>query len=149
MQDMSLSSEELMRVYLVDVVQQGKLELIDTLALPDMVDEANQAFGGPPGRDGLVAHVKGFRRHIEQPEVLIRRIVGNEQEVMAWWSFQGIHAGPWLGVEPSGKEISATVFSFFALQRGRIARYRLWLQASLEPPVTFDSQVGLASRAAR
>lgn len=43
--------------YLTDVVQGGQLDLIEDLAQPDMVDEANQAFGGPPGRAGLVAHL--------------------------------------------------------------------------------------------
>lgn len=45
-----------------------------------MVDEANQAFGGPPGRAGLVAHVKGFRRNIEDLNIEIQNIVGNTDE---------------------------------------------------------------------
>lgn len=56
---------ETMTTYLTDVVQEGRLDLIEELAQPDMVDEANQAFGGPPGRDGLVAHVVGFRRNVD------------------------------------------------------------------------------------
>ena len=34
-----------METYLTEVVEGGRLELIDELARPDMVDEANQAFG--------------------------------------------------------------------------------------------------------
>ena len=70
-----MTPELLMRTYLDEVVAQGRLELIEELANADMVDEANQAFGGPPGRAGLVAHVKGFRRNIGNLQVTVDRIV--------------------------------------------------------------------------
>ena len=136
---MGMSPTELMTTYLFEVVGSGRLELIEQLALPDMVDEANVAFGGPPGRDGLVAHVKGFRRAMDGLELSIDRIVAGDHEVMAWWSFSGTHVKPWLGRNPSGDQISGTVFSFFELVDGRISRYRLWLHAMLDEPVVFDS----------
>ena len=134
-----MHSEQLMRTYLEDVAVGGRLELIDELAHEDMVDEANRAFGGPMGRAGLVAHVEGFRRHIRDVEVTIERIVGNDESVMAWWQFTGVHAGPWLGRAPTGERIEATVFSFFDLVAGRISRYRLWLHAGFEEPAIFDT----------
>lgn len=134
-----MTSRTLMETYLVDIAQHGRLELIEQLALIDMVDEANQAFGGPPGRDGLVAHVKGFRRAIGELCVTIDRIVAGVDEVMAWWSFTGQHVGPWLGRAPTGRAISGTVFSFFDLRDGRISRYRVWVHAAFDEPVVFDS----------
>ena len=71
--------------------------------------------------------------------ITIDRIVAGRDEVMAWWSFAGTHVGPWLGVTPTGEPIEATVFSFFDLIDGQIARYRLWLHAGFDPPVVFDS----------
>jgi predicted ester cyclase len=130
---------QLMETYLTEVVANGRLELIAELAQPDMVDEANQAFGGPPGRDGLIAHVKGFRRHIGALKVTIDQIVAGNDEVMAQWSFTGSHVGPWLGHTGTGREISGTVFSFFSLEEGRISHYRVWLHAMLDEPVVFDS----------
>ena len=133
------NSEALMRTYLERVVANDELGLIDELAHTDMVDEANQAFGGPVGRAGLVAHAKGFNRCIKDLELTIERIVGNDDTVMAWWSFSGVHAGPWLGRKPTGERIHATVFSFFDLVDGRISRYQLWLHAGFDEPVVFDS----------
>ncbi len=128
-----------METYLSEVVAKGRLDLIEQLAQPDMVDEANQAFGGPPGRDGLVAHAKGFRRNVGDLGISIDRIVAGSDEVMAQWSFTGTHVGPWLGRAPTGREISGTVFSFFELVDGRISRYRIWLHAMFDEPVVFDS----------
>lgn len=136
---MTRTPKEVMETYLQEVCVEGRLELIEALAQPDMVDEANQAFGGPPGREGLVAHVVGFRRNIGDPRISIERIVAGQNEVMAHWSFTGSHIGPWLGKTPTGQEISATVFSFFDLADGRIARYRVWLCAQFDEPVVFDS----------
>lgn len=130
---------EIMEIYLTEVAAKGRLDLIETLAHPDMIDEANQAFGGPPGREGLVAHVKGFRRHIGSPDYKIHQIVAGRDEVMAHWSFTGTHDGPWLGRPHTGKEISGTVFSFFTITGGLISHYRLWLCAQFDELVVFDS----------
>ena len=136
---MSRTPSQIMETYLTEVVQDGRLELIEGLAQPDMVDEANQAFGGPPGRDGLVAHVVGFRRNVGDLRLSVDRIVAGTDEVMAWWSFTGTHIGPWLGRKPTDEAISGTAFSFFDLVDGRISRYRVWLHARLDEPVVFDS----------
>jgi len=136
---MGMTAAQLMETYLSDVVVNGRLDLIAEIAQPDMVDEANQAFGGPAGRDGLVAHVKGFRRNVGNLHLTIDRIVAGSDEVMAWWSFTGTHVGPWLGRAPTGRELSGTAFSFFDLVDGRISRYRVWLHAVFDEPVVFDS----------
>lgn len=137
---MTRTPEQLMETYLREVVGNGRLALIEALAQPDMVDEANRAFGGPPGRDGLVAHVVGFRRNVGELRLTVERIVAGPDAAMAWWSFTGTHEGPWLGRAPTGRAISGTVFSFFDLEGGRIARYRVWLCALFDgEPVVFDS----------
>ena len=134
-----MDSKTLMKTYLMEVGQNGRLDLIKTIAQPDVIDEANRAFGGPVGRDGLIAHVKTFRSQIAELNLEIKQIVGNENEVMAHWFFTGIHRGAWLTREATGKKVSANVFSFFTLKDGLISYYRLWLHAIIDKPVTFDS----------
>ena len=134
-----MNSKKLMETYLIEVGQNGRLDLIETIAQPDMIDESNRAFGGPPGRDGLIAHVRTFRQQIADLKLVIHKIVGDEDEVMAHWFFAGIHKGPWLRHEPTGKEFSTDVFSFFTLKNGLISYYRLWLHAMIDRPIIFDS----------
>lgn len=136
---MALSPEQLMETYLIEVGGKGRLDVIEEIAHLDMIDEANQAFNGPQGRDGLVAHVKGFRKNVGDLSVTIDQIVGGPDKVMAQWSFKGKHVGPWLGRKPTGEEISGTVFSYFDLVDGKISFYRLWLCALFDEPVIFDS----------
>lgn len=136
---MILSPAQLIETYLTAVVAHGRLELIDELARPDMVDDANQAFGGPPGRAGLVAHVVGFRRNVADLRVTVDRIVAGTDEVMGWWSFTGTHVGPWLNRPATGQPVSGTAFSFFDLIDGQISRYSVWLHAVMDEQVVFDS----------
>lgn len=141
--------EKVMRTFLEEVVARGRLELIDELSTLDMVDEVNQAFGGPPGRAGLVAHAKGFHRNIDDVDVTIERIVAGDDIVMAWWRFTGLHTGPWLGRPPTGNRIRGSVFSFFDLADSRIKRYRLFLHAELPESVIVDtSRPDLAAKLA-
>lgn len=130
---------EIMITYLDEVGAKMRYHLIDEIAHEDMVDEANQAFGGPQGRAGLVAHVKGFHKNIADRDAQVHQIIGDEDKVMAHWSFTGRHTGPWLGRAPTGKMISANVFSFFALKDGLISRYRLWMCTEMDEVVIFDS----------
>ena len=139
-------TSDLMRIYLEEVVRDGRLERIEAIAHADMVDEANLSFGGPTGRAGLVAHVKGFRRHVTDREITIHEIVGSEDRVMAWWSFTGAHTGPWLGVPATGERVRGDVSSFFSLTAGKISRYRLWLHTDLAHGTTFDSSAALRAR---
>ena len=144
------STEQLIHTYLTDIAVAGNLGLIDELFHPDLVDEAAIAFGGPHGRKGLNGHVIGFRKHITNPTVTIENIIGNDDQVMAQWSFSGIHDGPWLNQPPTHQEISGTVFSYFTVKNGLVTRYRLWLCAKFDRVVTYDSslpldQQGLAS----
>ena len=97
-----------------------------------MVDEANAAFGGPRGRPGLSAHVKGVRRNINDLRVAVERIAADDGSAMAWWSFSGLHSGPWLGRAPTNLPVRASVFSHFTLVENRVSHYRLWLRAELD-----------------
>jgi predicted ester cyclase len=65
--------------------------------------------------------------------------VAADDAVMAWWSFAGVHTGPWLGRQPTGNPIRGTVFSLFDLVDGRISRYRFFLQAEFPEPVILDA----------
>lgn len=136
-----------METYLIEVGGKGRFDLIEGIAHPDMIDEANQAFGGPPGRAGLIAHVKGFQKNLSDITSDIHQIVGGVggDQVMAHWSFTARHTGPWLGRAPTGEMISANVFSFFTLKEGLISRYRLWMCAEMGEVVVFDSSKAAAS----
>ena len=76
-----MESKKLMETYLIEIAQNGRLDLIKNIAQPDMIDEANKAFGGPPSRDGLIAHVKTFRCQIRALKLDIKQIVSTKTKI--------------------------------------------------------------------
>ncbi|MEM7093084.1 MAG: ester cyclase [Actinomycetota bacterium] len=138
---------EVLRTYLEEVGAKGRIELIDDLAHDDMVDEANQMFGGPPGKAGLVAHVVGFRKNVTDLEVTIERVVGDTTTAIGWWRFEGTHSGPWLGLPATNERIRGTVISRFDVDGGKVSRYRLFLWTDLDGGRTLDTSIAGGSEA--
>ena len=103
------SATELMHTYLYEVAINERLDLIDEIAASDLVDEANAIFGGPPGREGLKAHVRGFRKYVQDCRIDVHKIVGAAEVAMGWWSFEGLHVGPWLGKVATERSVTGTV----------------------------------------
>ena len=137
------SAAELMHTYLYEVAINERLDLIDEIAASDLVDEANAIFGGPPGREGLKAHVRGFRKYVQDCRIDVHKIVGAAEVAMGWWSFEGLHVGPWLGKVATERSVTGTVFSHFDVQDGFVQRYRLYLNAEFSDAVAiFDTSRG-------
>lgn len=136
-----------MQIYLQEVAIGGRLELISDIAAPDMVDEANTLFGGPAGRAGLVAHVRGFRKNVLDCQIEVLRIVGDAEAAMGWWTFSGQHIGPWLGKAATHDVVSGSVTSQFDATGGLIRRYRLCLFAEFSDSTAFfDTASGTGPR---
>ena len=104
-----------------------------------MVDEAALMVGGPAGREGLVFHVNLFFSSLDDTKIDIKRIVANEDEVMAWWTADGIHKEEWLGIPATNKRMLTHACSFFKIRDGKIARYTLLAAIGFDTPIIFDS----------
>jgi hypothetical protein len=124
-------NEHIMRTYLEEVVANERLELIPEIANESMVDEASALQGGPPGRDGLVAHVQVFHNAMLDRTITIRKIMATDDEVMAWWTGEG--------TVDTGQKLTGYAFSFFTITDRKISRYRLFSVFASDPPTYFDS----------
>jgi steroid delta-isomerase-like uncharacterized protein len=93
--------------YIEEVINQGKVELIDTLFAPEMRE-----------------HVKGFVLGGEDPFPdgieQIRDIVAEGNRVMARWNLVGTHRGTFFGVPPTGKTVEMIGFAVYYLENGQI-----------------------------
>jgi steroid delta-isomerase-like uncharacterized protein len=136
---------EVMRTYLEEVAAKNRLELIPDLAHDDMVDDVSVMLGGPTGRDGLVFHVQTFFGWLGDPRITIRRIVADDDTVMAWWLVEGRHVGELMGIPPSNETVSASALSMFTMRDGKIARYSLLGAVNLATPLVVDTIAALGS----
>lgn len=118
--------EEVMRIYLKEVGEKGKLELLNDIAAEDMIDHAAVEAGLGTGRSGLENHVRYFRQCIPDGKVTIERIVASEDEVVGVWRVRGTHSENLFGVPATGKIIEWKNASIFRLKDGKIIEYKVF-----------------------
>lgn len=79
------------------------------------------------GRDILVQRHAGLRRIYGAPRFIVEDLIAEDDQVLLRWSFTGKHIGPFMGVEPTGKQISVGGMNLFHLAGGKIVEF--WVNA--------------------
>ena len=104
----------------------GNFAIIDELFAPDFVWHY-----APPG---VAPDLDGYKRF--QPESLIpfadmncaiEVMVAQEDKVAVRWSWRGTHKGGYMGIAPTGKQVTLTGISILRIAGGKIAEE--WTEA--------------------
>ena len=122
-------NKTIVRRYIDEVINQGKLELIDTFFAPEMRERVKGFLktGGDPFPDG-------------QEE--IQDIVAEGNLVMVRLLYRGTHQGEFLGVAPTGKPIEVTGYGTYRLANSQIVWDTIcfdWLDALEQIGATINS----------
>ena len=101
------SNKLVVQRYIEEVINQGKLELIDTFFAPDMQERVRGFLTGsndpfPDGREE------------------IQDLVAEGNMVMARWIFHGTHQGEFMGIAPTGKPVEITGYGTYRLENEQI-----------------------------
>ncbi len=96
----SATKQTVRRLY-EEVVNEGRLELLDEIAQPDH-HEHNPLPGQVQGVEGLKQRVSMVRGAFN-PRFTIEHLLEDGDTVAIMWSNQGTHEGEWLGVAPTGR----------------------------------------------
>jgi predicted ester cyclase len=101
-----------------EVINQGQLDVLDEMLDPGIVHHA----GAFPDSQGPQAVKETLRRVIETfPETLtIEATVANGDLVAVRYAGTATHAGPFLGIEPTGIEVTITGINVYRFACGRI-----------------------------
>jgi len=131
-----------MRLYLTEVAQNGRIDLLEEIAAEDMVDHTAVAAGWGTGRAGLIKHVDYFRQCIADPEITVERVIASQDEVVGVWRVRGTHRAHMFGVPATGRTIEWTNASIFRVRDGRIIDYTgVW--GSLEAVQRMGAKIAL------
>jgi steroid delta-isomerase-like uncharacterized protein len=101
------ANKAVVRRYIEEVINQNKLELIDTLFAPQMRDQV---------RAHLTSGDDAFPDGVEE----IRDMVAEGNLVMVWWNFRGTQRGPFFGVPATGKPVDIVGFAVYEFENGQI-----------------------------
>jgi predicted ester cyclase len=118
-------AEEVIRLYLAEVLANRRFELIPDLVADDMIDHT-QELRGPAALD---AHARGFCANIPDAEIKILRIIATDDSAVGIWQWTGTPINP-MGVSATGNAIYPTIVaSVFDIRDGLLAEYRAFVDA--------------------
>jgi|SRR6266545_430105 len=113
-------NEALVGRYFNELVNQGKLEVIEEIMA------SNVAFRIPTlpepvrGHDGLRAFVTGLRTGFPDIHFTVERQIADNDLVASRWFIEGTHNGPFLGMPPTGNKIKDQGVDIFRIAGGKI-----------------------------
>ena len=116
---MSEQNKVIVRRMYDEVVGQGKLDLIDELVDPDVVE--HEEFPGiSPGREGVKEFFSMFRNAFPDLQFAVEDMVAEGDKVAARITIRGTHKGPFLDIAPTGKQITVDAIDIFRFASGKI-----------------------------
>ena len=87
----------------------------------------------------MVAHVTGYHAGLVDRTIIIRKIIATDDEVMAWWTGEGVAVGDHGGYVAPIDRLFGHAFSFFTITSGKISRYRYFVHLDYDPPFSLDT----------
>lgn len=78
---------------------------------------------------GLADHVAEVEAAFPSYELLAGEMLADGDKVVVRGTFRGTHRGPFAGIEPTGRQVTASLIIIYRVENRRIAEY--WLQFDL------------------
>lgn len=108
---------------MLEVFNQGKLELIDELVSPDFVEHGRTPPGMPSGRDGLKAFAAESRKAFPDQDNTINLAIAEGDLVVQHVTTKGTMQGEFAGMAPSGKQATWDVVHVVRVRDGKIVEH--------------------------
>ena len=121
-------NQALVRRFLEEVINQGKLAVIDEVVASDYV---GHAVGSPEvkGSEGLKQRLTMLRTAFPDVHITVDDMVAAGDKVATRTTFHGTHKGEYLGIASTGKTVTATGIGFMRIANGKIQEN--WLAGDL------------------
>jgi len=92
----------------------------------------------------LIEHIRQAEAAFPFYELIADDLVAEGDLVAVRGTFQGVHGGPFAGIEATGKSVTADLMIFYRIEGGRIAQH--WMQFDAAGVIT-QLQAGAAASA--
>jgi steroid delta-isomerase-like uncharacterized protein len=114
-------NKQLLRRYYEEVVMEGRLDVLDTMARVDYV-EHNPFPGHGQGLEGLRERAKTLFTALKQ-RFTLELLIGEGDKVAVLWTTRGRHVGDFIGLPPTGKSYTIQGIDIFQFRDGRMAEH--------------------------
>ncbi|NTU56958.1 MAG: ester cyclase [Anaerolineales bacterium] len=117
---MSEANKAIVRRFYDEVMNQGSVEVLDDIMAPDFNDHGETLFGSPKGRDTLKQGISASRTVLGDHHVQLHDVIADGEMVGVRGTMRCTHQGAFLGVAPSGNELTWNGLALFRVVDGKI-----------------------------
>lgn len=114
-------NKQLLRRYYEEVLMQGRLDVLETIARADYV-EHNPFPGHGQGLEGLRQRVNTLRTAFKQ-QFTLELLIAEGDKVAVLWTTRGTHVGEFMGLPPTGKSYTIQGVDIHQLRDGRMTEH--------------------------
>ena len=112
-------NETIVRRFYEEVMSQGKVEVLDEVMDENFVDHGEALFGSPKGREVLKQSISATHGILGEFNVTLHQTIAEGDLVGVHGTMRCTHLGPFLGVAPTGNELTWKGVAMFRLEGGR------------------------------
>ena len=102
-----------------EAFNQGNLDVLDELVAQDVVDH-DPAPGQASGREGIKQFVSTLRTAFPDPQLAVENMVAEGDYVAFNYTINGTHQGEFMGIEPTGKQVSVRAMEMVRIADGQM-----------------------------
>lgn len=137
---MSEANKAIVRRFYEEVMSQGNMNLLDEIMASDFKDHGETLFGSPQGRDTLKQGITASRAVFGDLHVQLHDVIADGEVVGVRGTMRCTHQGEFLGVSPSGNELSWNGLALFRIVDGKITER--WFNSD---SLSITQQLGLVA----
>lgn len=114
-------SEENVKMYTqlwLDIINNGKVELLDTKFAPECV--LRSAASEIKGQANVKAYYLDLLKAFSNPQFKVDQAFGKDDKVVKHWIFTGTHTGEFNGIKPTNKQIKFSGITIARIAEGKV-----------------------------
>ena len=115
------TNKQLLRVYYEEVLTNGRLDVLETIARPDYI-EHNPFPGHGQGLEGLRQRVNTLRTGLNQ-QFTLELLIAEGDKVAVLWTARGTQVGEFMGLPATGKSYTIQGVDIHQVRDGRMAEH--------------------------
>ena len=108
--------------FIEEVINQGKLSTLDELITADAADHSLPP-GLPPGREGVKLFLGMIRAAFPDIHETVEDIIAEGDTVVTRTTWRGTHQGAFLGIAPTGKQVSVSGIDISRVAFGKFVEH--------------------------
>ncbi len=115
-------NKALLRRYVEEVLNKGNIDAVDKFFAADCVDHTAPP-GTPPGVDGIKQLLTATLAAFSNLYVTIEDMIAEEDKVVSRMTGLGTHTTKFMGVAPTGRELTIMQISIDRIAEGKIVEH--------------------------